>query len=377
MLLLSSCGKVLPELSSETCIRPAEKIAYPIGIPPSPNEKLLKIGPLSDWHFQTSLPESIEGGYAPQLVAWANDIWVLPLDGTKVFRYGIDTDKWKSYNTIDTFTAAPRNIFLAEDGTLWGVGTITKEIESTNNLSFLSRYNENSDQFEFVQDTDGLFDEILAISSPVDISEDENGIFWFFGSLLERYDIGLLSFDPSTRKVEKHLSFPNGFVYTGPVVDIDGVIWFYQGGPEKQLMKYSPTTRQVQPYKGLLNFDELGEILLLYFDRDGRLWLDNRGWLDFRSDSTNPVWYKIIPPPVFLTDRGEGQSKYGWLTPFYISQSSNGWFWFTTLYGTIRLDPKMEEWCKFTTGSSPVVEDDSGNLWIVVFDKLYNYHLEP
>jgi len=377
ILLLNSCGKVPSELANGTCILPVEKIAYPIGISPYPEKEISQIGPLGSWQFQASLPEPSEKGDASQLVARSSDLWILPLFSTKAFRYSTDTDEWQIYNTIDGFTVVPQNIFLAEDGTLWGFGTITKNLDSQINISFLSQYNENNDQFEFVQDTDGLLDEILVISFPARLSEDDKGIFWFFGSLPGGDDVGLYSFDPSTRKATKHLSLPIGFVYAGPVVDRDGIIWFYHGEPEEgQLLKYSPTTHRIQPYIGLPNFDELGDISLLFFDQEGNLWLDNKGWLDFTSDPANPVWYKMIQSPVFLTDRGGGEAKYGWLTPFHISQSSNGWFWFTTIDGTIRLDLKRGEWCKFTTGSSPVVEDKDGNLWVVVFDKLYKYQAE-
>ena len=146
---------------------------------------------------------------------------------------------------------------------------------------------------------------------------------------------------------------------------------------------YSPTTEDVQQYLGLPLFDKSTAVSVLFFDRNGRLWIDNKGWLDF-TNPAKPIWYEIIPSPVFLTNDGwfdirigDGQiSKYGWLVPSEISQSTNGWFWFTTGRDDW-LNPKKGEWCLFTTGSSPVVEDNDRNLWIVVFDKLYKFQLEP
>lgn len=382
IVLLSSCGKTAPAVTDESCIPPVEKLAYPIGIPPS-NEKNPEVGPLGDWQLQSSLPEPSKRENAPQIIARSNEVWVLPLDEMKIFRYSTNTREWKIYNTIDSFSVAPRNLLLARDGILWGIGTVTDSFDSQENFSLFSWYNEKNDQFEFVKDVDGLLDKVLVNSSPEYISEDESGLLWFFGSLPEGNDVGLYSFNPSTQKSEKHLSLPNGLIYAGPVITRDGIIWFYSGGSERQLLTYLPTTRQVQPHLGLPNLDELGHIWILFVDRNGRLWLDNKGWLEFQG-SASPVWYKLIPSPVFLTDNGWFQSlgdgapsRYGWELPLAISQSSNGWYWFTTFHGTIRLDPVKEEWCLFTTGSSPVVEDENGNLWIVVFGKLYKYPLNP
>jgi hypothetical protein len=149
------------------------------------------------------------------------------------------------------------------------------------------------------------------------------------------------------------------------------------------LFIYSPVAHESRVYYGPPSLERVGTPGTLYFDREGRLWLSNKGWLDFK-DPANPVWYEIIPSAVFLTDNGEfvgdnpegSRSRYGWREPSKIYQSSNGWYWFTA-DGIIRLDPQEAEWCRFTTGRSPVVEDEDGYLWIVVYDKLYKYDLEP
>jgi ligand-binding sensor domain-containing protein len=161
------------------------------------------------------------------------------------------------------------------------------------------------------------------------------------------------------------------------------MIWYYEG-EQKKLFVYSPVTREAQPYYGIPNFERIGSPADLFFDRDGRLWVDNKGWLDF-TGMGKPTWYEIIPSTAFLTDQGafktddvEGPlNRYGFSRPIYIFQSSNGWMWFTTLNGIIRLDFEKEEWCLFTNGSSLVAEDNNGYIWISVFDKLYKYHLGP
>ncbi|MEW5940901.1 MAG: hypothetical protein AB1750_14620, partial [Chloroflexota bacterium] len=61
--------------------------------------------------------------------------------------------------------------------------------------------------------------------------------------------------------------------------------------------------------------------------------------------------------------------------PYGLSESSDGMFWFWSSIGTVRLNPKIGEWCLFTTYSSPVVEYSNHNLWMVADNKLYKYEL--
>ena len=373
-----------PESTARSCIPPVANLAYPVGVLPSANAKEPDIAPLGGWQLQASLPEP--AGIEPlQLVTRPNEVWILVSNANKVFRYRTDIHEWKGYNSIDNFSVVPENLLRTNDGTLWGIGTVSYGADSNRSFpTLLSRYNETTDQFEFVRDVDGLLDKITLISVPGYISEDAGDMLWFFGMSSGGNDVGLYSFAPLAQKAEKRLSLPMGLSYAGPVIAPDGTIWFYSGGAEKQLLNYSPTTRQVQPYLGLPIFEKSEAVSSLFFDRDGRLWIDNKGWLDFTYPA-KPVWYSIIPSPTFLTDNawidGLGDSPsgigYGWDLPTIISQSSNGLFWFTTGHGIIRLDLKKGEWCWFTTGSSPVVEDKDKNVWIVVFDKLYKYHLEP
>jgi streptogramin lyase len=337
-----------------------------------------------------SLPESL-GGYIPGVVTRSEEVWIdAGFDTKKVFRYHTDSRRWQTYNSIDGIAAMPEALFVSRDGTLWGIGVDTFGPEFAPRLPLLSRYDEKNDRFEFIIDVDGILVGIGLLRNLLPISEDQTGLLWFFGS---RYgddglgddSVGLYSFDPATLKAEKRISLPRGYPYTGPVAGPDGMIWYYNGSGERgKLFTYSPITREVQPYYGIPSFERIGSPISLFFDQDGRLWADNKGWLYF-ADPENPIWYEIIPSTAFLTDQGafrtddvEGpRSRYGFTPPIHISQSSNGWMWFTTLDGTIRLDLENEEWCLFTTGSSPVVEDDEGNVWISVFDKLYKYQLEP
>ena len=63
------------------------------------------------------------------------------------------------------------------------------------NFPLLSRYNEITDQFEFVRYKDSLLIEGMAISDPIQITEDTVNRLWFFGSRPGEDGVGLYSFD--------------------------------------------------------------------------------------------------------------------------------------------------------------------------------------
>ena len=378
--LVSACGRAQID-SDSVCIPPVAELAYPLGIPKPLDAKAEEISPKGGWQLQASLPESL-GDYLPQIAIKEKEIWILANMANKVFRYQADTDGWKSYNTIDDYPVAPRNIFVSH-GTVWGLGQIFPDFDSVRDYPFLSYYNATTDQFEFVTDVDGILDNVSTLSDPMEVTSDSVGLLWMF--VYGEDDVGLYSFNPETRKAEKHISLKQGALYYGPAIAPNGDIWFVDGW-EDRLAIYSPVTHESQLYYGVPSLERVGIPEPLYFDREGRLWLSNKGWLDFK-DPANPVWYEIIPSAVFLTENGEflidilegpraRYSRYGWVEPSEIYQSSNGWYWFTA-DGIIRLDPQKAEWCRFTTGRSPVVEDKDGYLWIVVYDKLYKYDLEP
>jgi hypothetical protein len=90
------------------------------------------------------------------------------------------------------------------------------------------------------------------------------------------------------------------------------------------------------------------------------------------------MWHKVVRSPVFISDSSSPENQYGWSSPNQIYQSSDGMYWFSdSNVGLVNLNPANGKWCKFTTGYSPISEDNQGNLWIAVFGKLYKYHITP
>src|SRR3972149_1060507 len=172
-MLLNSCGKTVPDVTDESCMPPLKKIAYPVGIPPSlDDEEKPEIGPLGGWQLESALPGPLETDHNPRIVTTSDEVWVMSLSGTRVFRYDKNTREWKTYSTIDDFSAAPANLLLTKDGSLWGMDAISDGFASRDNFPLLSWYNKNTDRFEFVKDVDGLLDNVSPISYRADIAED-------------------------------------------------------------------------------------------------------------------------------------------------------------------------------------------------------------
>jgi ligand-binding sensor domain-containing protein len=319
-----------------------------------------------------------------------HEIWV----GTnqEIYKYQTDTREWKSYTSIDNEHVIPTHLYLAADGTLWGTGLRHLVQDSRNRaLPLLSKYNENADQFEFVKDQDGLLQENNSTRLTSNIREDTKGSLWLIQHFFEE-GIGtrsaLYSIDVGSIKVKQYLvASPENPEFVNFAFDPDGKIWIIEFGAEgTQLVQYDSISGKATPYSGrlpdngipqdnLVRDPDFNNIRNLYLDRAGRLWVDDIGWLDF-TDKNNPMWYKIIRSSVFLTDSSRPESQYGWTRPYLTYQSSNGQYWFSSQVGIVRLNPEKAEWCLFTTGNSPVVEDKNSNLWIAVFGKLYKYQLE-
>ena len=163
----------------------------------------------------------------------------------------------------------------------------------------------------------------------------------------------------------------------------DGSIGILDTNSESILMKYYPDGNELTQYGGTFSFspgeDLTSEIFgydsYLYIDKYNHLWVDDRGWLE-NTSSENPAWHRVIRSPLFINLYFDGVGNYYWDRPKTMYQSTNEVFWFSADVGVIKLDPKNGDWCLLTTYSSPVVEDDSQNLWIVADGQLYKNHIE-
>lgn len=327
------------------------------------------ISPLGDWEEVGTL-----SGDVYNMVALESQIWI---GGNPIRKFDTKNKKWTSYSKIDNFSGYSNQLFISSDDTLWGGNLYfdTGEIALAN-PPVLSRYNKLTDEFESVIDNDGLFNGLISAS----IIGEHNKSLWIIGSRKGDKKIfsELYSFDPSAGSAKLHLdsNLQVASIYE-PALAPNGDVWFIDQ-VNKQIMEYSAVTENVKKYSGYPSYEDLkkeGSVYKFYFDRAGRLWIDNTGWLDF-TDPNQPAWYKIVDAPEFLTKNTPPYYfGYTFAPATGIFQSTDGRYWFTSQAGIVRLDFEQQNWCLITTGVSPVIEDNQKNLWIAVYGKLYKYAL--
>jgi hypothetical protein len=379
--LLSGCvpPKSISSIQGE-CIPPLFDIAFPVVMQTPGVVTPREMPPQGNWLIQDTLPFpqdelSYVGSRSKQ-----RELWFMTPKSHKVYRYFIGNKQWTSYEKIDTELTVPDKLFVASDGTVWGVGIqVTDNIDYKQLRPLLSRFNDLTNQFEFAPDNSGLL-QIPQTRVLSNIVEDQSGVLWLFVD-----DDGkeiLFSFDVKTHQSREHYSRVEGG-NSNLAVGQDGSIWFMDVFMN-QLIQYKPSSDETHIYQGTpgstdtldsgeLPFD-LAKANYIYFDRSGRLWVANYGWLDFSNDNY-PIWNRVIESPVFISEGRHPTSKYEYSYQNSMYQSSNGWYWFKGA-GIVRLDLEQGSWCLITTGSSDIVEDNDQNLWIAVFGHLYKYPLK-
>lgn len=347
-----------------------------------------EIQPSGGWLVESTLPFN---GHITSILTHSSDqIWVLTEE--KLFRYRISTQAWTEFSTIENLKVIPKKLYESRKGVLWGTNlSIKGNLDTKQKIPLFVRYDDATGQFVFVRDRDNFLNSGMSLVAITESVNNPSGEMWILvdeetngNGLIER----LISFNPNDLRITKHLMQKASRVisvspeasFDDIAIPSDGRIWIADRGLMR-LLFYSPPEEKLYTYQidpgvidGFSNEDLRG-YFNLYVDRMGRLWIDDRGWLDF-SEASHPVWHKIVRSPVFITDSSSPENQFVWSRPYQMHHSSDGMYWFSDAnVGLVKLDPKSGQWCKFTTASSPIAEDAQGNLWIAVFGRLYRYRL--
>ncbi|MCP4288266.1 MAG: hypothetical protein GY792_28155 [Gammaproteobacteria bacterium] len=372
---IPSNAKFQDSLSTQLqCISPETKLAFPVGEPTTSElqEENPEILPSDDWEFQA---ESTTGlPFVSKLFFRTNtELWI-ESDGDAIYKYLIDSKEWIPYKTVGDYDIRINNVFISnKDGAVWGYNHHTYQNIPKNQIPVLSRYDEPQDKFVPVLDVDGILTAENVTSLNQQPSVDADGIIWMVLSI-DGQDF-IYSFNPSTLVAEEKALFSNSPWITGLTHAPDGNVWMidYHNG---QLLYYDVHTESIQIFTGIpdgevgISSEEIKTIFVLFADSNERLWISDAGWLDF-SNLNSIRWYKVIRSPVFVEKHLAPNGYYHWNHPDLIFQSSNNRYWFSSSAGVVMLDAENTNWCLITTGYSAVTEDTSGNIWMVVFDKVY------
>jgi hypothetical protein len=337
-------------------------------------------------------PVPVPDGWQPQLSAgqmqkwtsrdWvktilarnSDDIWLI-LNSGGLLRYRPNAQTIESYTIVGVNGVAfqPGGLLLSKTGTLWAIGYYpTNSGYLSEPHTILSRYDVQADRFVPVYDPDGVLTGLdsLGPSSPdAQTGSDAQGVLWFI------VDNSLIRFDPDTRKAMRVIDKSSGYSLDFLAVAADGFVWLsaiqnqnWQG--PFLVIRYDPGTGEIKEYGSPPN--ALGPAVL-YFDRSGRLWTDDWGYLEFPATG-DPVWYEIIKSPIFIYKLNDPY-VYAWSGPYPFNEVAPGLFYFSSSAGIGSLDFKQGQWCLLTRSSGPFSEDDAHNLWFAVEGQIYRYHL--
>jgi hypothetical protein len=355
------------------CVTPENKLAFPVA-QAGFDYSAQQIHPSPDWIFQSALP-----GYDyASSIAYENDnIWVVAHklnttepNSTAILRYNIMTNEWKSYLSVGMSKVQHPTLVASKNGIVWGFSSTLMDEPST-----LFRYDIIADKFNHVLDKEKLLSTKIKDITGFALDRDNN--VWLTDPN------GLYELASSSLELQIHVRASGSERFSKPVVSNNGDIWFLDYG-NTRIMKYSPATEDIFHYSGHPHLDDdyshedFSQIITTYFDSEGKLWLDDRGWLDtnLKDIDGGPLWFHIIRSGVFVDHSYVPDSKYVWGRPNSILESSNGMLWFSSNAGLVNLNLKNDKWCLLPL-SGPVIEDKEHYLWAFYSAGLYKHQLKP
>lgn len=350
------------------------------------NRNLFKSGqkPTSPWTVHASLPNNknvfrnIKFIRYPKQKPESNaEIWMDGHYSQDIAVYLLESDEWKfvSKKVVGTDISI-RDVYLANNGTIWGSNDWSSTKTAENQGALLSQYNENTRRFEPVS---SAFNIPLPLKFPQDLAYvriqvalDSNDVFWFAVD-----GDALYTFDTSSKIFKKVIDLPLMFTFS-MVVTAAGDIYLGNNdrsitdkmGPYKHmdpgsLMRYSNKTGQLTevvlpnelwPHRGL----EL-------YEADNQLWINSVGYLDIQTETWRPLYSDLS---VYFS------GGVIWGSPHLILRDSYGIYWFRLNYdelnhGLAWYDPVSDTGCMFTDSVATIQEDLQSNLWMVDEGSLY------
>lgn len=395
-LVLVSCSSQsaadfpVPIAQTENCIDSFGIFAYTI--PDLHGSDQGVVLPSSPWEVETSLPKELSMGWtAVEISRYIDDhieIWIRKSPYTSYFSesdvdpyffmiYRPDMHEWKRISAqVKGSNVFVDHLYLGADGIIWGRNVWARDADIVGQ-AVLSRYNEKTERFEFVQNTQVIPHgfKISGSSLPTwdEILVDPNGVFWIFV-----HKDAIYRYDPITQVVIRQTEITEYGVISQTVLAPDGSIYFTQRLLAKtlehgQVLHFIPETGEINPVE--IPDETWISPRSILIDRSGRLWLDTFGW------EVDGKWHKLHPNMrEFVREIANNDLWTEYYPPEIFTESSDSRIWFRIdrlsdqrdlRTGMAWLNPSTNEGCWFTTESTNIIEDIQHNLWMAVDGKLY------
>lgn len=380
-----------PAAETQECIGDVEDFIYqlPTGLFYNIPDDIEGVLPKPSWEFVLEIPADSMDSYAYIETTREKDgkqeIWILTDAHYIVYQPELDEHFVVSkhpQNTSDIEQSALKveQLVLAKDSRLWGRNTIDGSLNGLRQAPLFSFYNEEKKQFELIDSefqfkADLLQDWISCASyheRGLLVVNDFNDHFWVFHPT-----DGLFIFDPVAQTINEFHELDNLRLCNAAITP-DGTAllqkvekWSSWRLDEGEILKFDPNTKTLETVdRPFLPWPDYGKMVA---SNDGSIYLGIHGYY-----TTNGNWHLMNPHPVAYIDLGKSSVTFNWQQPDLMSQSSNGYLWFSNIVhdslgqsGTAWLDPETGEGCWFTSYGGKVVEDSQGTYWIVVDGKLY------
>lgn len=288
-----------------------------------------------------------------------SEIWVSIGQERELYVYLLDLDRWEtvSQKVVGTDRIVDE-LFLANDGTVWGGSYWTIDDENT----LLSRLNEETRRFEpvYTFDQSGL------------LELGPNGAFW----LLTHGD-GLYTFDTKSNTFTRVIDSSSGLVRDMVMTDQGDIYFVIDDGHLTDQMQYPyPYFDQGSLMRFSSKTSMFEEVPLpeetwprrwgTLYVADNQLWIDAVGYFDLERETWHPLYSDLS---VYFS------GDMFWGSPRLMLKDSYDIYWFALgseyASGTAWYDPVSGEGCMFTTRFSRMVEDLDRNLWIYSAGNLY------
>jgi hypothetical protein len=343
------------------------------------SDNLGKILPGSSWQIESPIPvqpsENFWENLSVTVITSRNfdnteEIWLQGnawIDDTsyrnEFLIYTPETQEWKIVTGVLGNTGINVGwLFVSSDNTIWGLN-----FYDTDRAPILSRFDEESESFEFIMDLPSLRFNVNEL-----VFDNVDNAFWFFVSGDAIYSLEL-----STLEIQRHTEIPNAI--SSIALDPDGSIYFKVNSMEgvlheEEIFQYFPQVEEIVPLSIPEESWPSGGNLLV--DGSGNLWIGMVGWRDNFGNWTllhpNPDNYieHILTNPYMVV-------------PELVFQSTNGYLWLKRgqgigIDGMAWYDPNTGFGCWFTTEYAiNFVEDTKQRIWLAIDGNLFKYIPSP